>query len=413
MTSLRKVAKDIANLTLDKLREKEDVLVYHDIGFQSRIENNIFKIGKSEGLTEEAMYLLDIAKNVFLISETENKNTKVDFEGGTSLMNKVAERIAEMYTLADNHVDSIKDVLSCYSPLVPPQNLMQKVFKDAFVMDYLGKKGRQRLQLFYEELMLRGYSIGKHGWVDMISNFLNTSQVFTNYGSTHIQPGIDKLKKVVLKEKKEIEKRKDNILKKELNISDQEIKTLKKDLEKSKKRDDRGIQTLFRTTLKNHYTLNEMVDKKANIMITVNSIILSLLLGGIIGIEMPREADLTMLPKILLLPICGSSIFYAILSIRPVKTQGDFSESDIRNKQGNLLYFGNFHNMSFRDFEWAFLQLLNDKDYLYSSLIRDYYHLGEGLNKKYQYLRKSLNVFLYGLLVVVLIHFIIQISLIT
>ena len=173
------------------------------------------------------------------------------------------------------------------------------------------------------------------------------------------------------------------------------MKKLKKDLSKVKNRDDRGIQTLFRITLRNHYTLNAMIDRKANIMITVNSIILSLLVGGIISTEMSN--DLYRLISLGLLSItCMASIFFAVMSIRPNKTQGDFTEEEIRNRQGNLLYFGNFHNMHMRDFEWAFMQMLNDKDYLYGSLIRDYYFLGVTLSKKYRHMRISLNIFLFG-----------------
>jgi len=80
----------------------------------------------------------------------------------------------------------------------------------------------------------------------------------------------------------------------------------------------------------------------------------------------------------------------------PAKTQGDFSEEEIRSKEGNLLYFGNFHNMQLRDFEWGFLQLLNDKDYLYQSMIRDYYFQGIALNRKYKFIRTSLTIFLIG-----------------
>jgi len=361
-------------------------------------------------LKENVIPLLNISKNIALLTELENKTRVVDFEKREKAMDEVAMRMAEKFNIPEEAKQEIIENLHFFSPIATPTTQEQKVFWDAYVMDFIGSKGRARLQDLYEELMLRDFNLGKANWIDNLLGYLDQSQVHTEYGKQTIQKGIDKLKKSIEKEKKDLVKRNESLLKKELNISDVEIKKLKKDLEKSKGRDDRGIQTLFRTTLKNHYTLNEMVDKKANIMITVNSIILSLVLSGIIGIN-EAKIDLSLLPVVLLTFICGISIFYAILSIRPVKTQGNFSEEMIRNKQGNLLYFGNFHKMNFREFEWAFLQLLNDKDYLYGSMIRDYYHLGEGLNKKYEYLRKSLNMFLFGFLTVLLLHIVIRVSL--
>ena len=45
--------------------------------------------------------------------------------------------------------------------------------------------------------------------------------------------------------------------------------------------DSRGVQTLFRTLSRNHYHLLRMVDNKAGIILTMNSIIIFLV--GLIG----------------------------------------------------------------------------------------------------------------------------------
>jgi len=119
-----------------------------------------------------------------------------------------------------------------------------------------------------------------------------------------------------------------------------------------------------------------------------------MLIGGIFGSD--YSLTVQSVPIIILSITCISSIIFAIISIIPAKTQGDFSEEEIRSKEGNLLYFGNFHNMQLRDFEWGFLQLLNDKDYLYQSMIRDYYFQGVALNRKYNFIRTSLTIFLIG-----------------
>jgi hypothetical protein len=149
-----------------------------------------------------------------------------------------------------------------------------------------------------------------------------------------------------------------------LDISDKELKTLKENLNDNNNAVDiRTIQTLFRNTSKNHYTLNQMVDRKANIMISINAIINSLIIGGLLG-PSTTLLDVKLIPVFVLMIASSLSIFYAIMAINPNKTHGEFTEDDVRNKQGNLLYFGNFHNMSYRDYEWAMFEMNTAKSYL-------------------------------------------------
>ena len=81
------------------------------------------------------------------------------------------------------------------------------------------------------------------------------------------------------------------------------------------------------------------------------------------------------------------SIVLSVLATRPNVTKGEFTKEDVANKKVNLLFFGNFHQMSLKDFEWAMGEMMKDKDYLYGSLTKDLYFLGLVLNRKYSLLR--------------------------
>ncbi len=204
----------------------------------------------------------------------------------------------------------------------------------------------------------------------------------------------------LVKERKDIRKKEDAVLRTELGIDDEELKKLKGNLRAVQGRDNRGIQTMFRTTSRNHYTLSEMVDRKSNIMISVNAVILSLIIGNIFGDEF--AISLETLPLNVMMIASTLSIVFAILAIRPEKTHGKFTEKDVREKQGNLLYFGNYNSMSLRDYEWGMLQMLKDQDFLYSSMIKDLYFLGKTLDKKYKNIRKSLSIFALGVIFAVI-----------
>ena len=54
--------------------------------------------------------------------------------------------------------------------------------------------------------------------------------------------------------------------------------------------------------------------------------------------------------------------------------------------------------MSLSDYDWAMQEMLNDKQYLYSSMIKDNYFLGVVLAKKYKFLRISYNIFMFGII---------------
>jgi len=67
---------------------------------------------------------------------------------------------------------------------------------------------------------------------------------------------------------------------------------------------------------------------------------------------------------------------FAIITITPGKSHGESTEQEVREKQDDLLYFGNYCNMTFRDYNWGMLQMLKDSDHLYTSMIRDQHLLG-------------------------------------
>ncbi len=163
---------------------------------------------------------------------------------------------------------------------------------------------------------------------------------------------------------------------------------------------DRGIETMFRTTSKNHMELSSIADNKANIMISVNSIILSVLVSILIR-KLEEYPHLT-IPSIMLTFVCLTAIVFATLATRPNVSKGKFERLDIVNKETNLLFFGNFHRMSLKEYQWAMKEMLEDADYLYSSMIKDIYFLGVVLGKKYRLLRISYTIFMYGFVVTIL-----------
>ncbi len=390
-----------------KISEQSDTMVYHNIKFLNRLKKHINTIADSESLIEKEREMVLLGGMLGLVSLSEFKPVKdlkfkKNWKKIETWFDESASQLLKKYDYSDEEIEVVKKISISYGLIGRDVDRLPRVLLDAFSMDFINGNGKKRIKLFYQETLLRGITVSKTNWYDAAIEILKSSRCYTKYGETNILPKIADLTIELEKEKKQLEKKQDLLLKRELDISDEEFKALKKGFKEKGKKDERGIQTLFRTTSKNHYTLNEMVDRKASIMITVNSIILSVMVSGFVA-KVANSTSYYILPILSMTITALLSIWFAILAIRPSSTHGVFTEEEIRNKKGNILYFGNFHGMHERDFEWAMLQMMNDGDYLYSSIIKDIYHMGRNLDKKYKYIRRSLNSFMIGLILAVVL----------
>lgn len=167
-----------------------------------------------------------------------------------------------------------------------------------------------------------------------------------------------------------------------------------------KEKPDRGIETLFRIASRNHMQLSNMADSKAHILLSINSIIISVVLS-VLAKRLEQSAYLV-LPTIMLLVVCLVTIVFAVLTTQPKISKGIFTKTQVAKREANLMFFGNFHNMDLQTYEWGVQEIMNDKDYLYSSMTRDVYYLGKVLASKYRYLNMSYKVFMFGLIASVL-----------
>lgn len=175
----------------------------------------------------------------------------------------------------------------------------------------------------------------------------------------------------------------------ELGIDKKKLNELTKKLSKVSPRAERGTETLFRLTSKNHYTLNTMVDRKANIMISINAIILSIMIGTVMN---QLNADPHLVYPLILITLTNIiAIAYAVLATRPDLSHGNDHEGS------GLLFYGNFHEIDEQTYVNGMQKLIYGGDDLYKAISKDIYHLGQRLKVKFGYLRKAFNVFAIGI----------------
>ena len=307
---------------------------------------------------------------------------------------------------------TIQTVANCIRATKLPQNpttLLEKIVADADLF-HLGtsKFGEINKVIRKEFIALHNIDISKEEWRIKTIRLLETHQYHTDYARLLLSDTkakhLEKLQEKVAEKNPEFKNAKPVTPAIQPQTVKPKLKPLipedEDDKFKRKNRPDRGIETMFRITSGNHQRLSDMADSKAHIMISVNSIIISVLLSVLLK-NLEQFPQYT-IPAMTLLSISLVTIVFAILATRPNIPGGTFTQTDITEKRVNLLFFGNFFRMSMDDYTSGMLQMMDDRDFLYRSLIKDVYSQGVVLGTKYQRLRISYNVFMYGLIVSVI-----------
>ncbi len=287
-------------------------------------------------------------------------------------------------------IEKIKNCILATRKSANPTNLNEKIICDADLWN-LGtdtfsdnqKKVRQELSL------LEGREIDKDAWRNNIIELLTTHQYFTDYAINMLQSKKEEnLNKLIEKKVKKLNKEQEAPIKKKKGKDiDPNIPT-------------RGIETMFKVTIHNHLELSSMADAKANIMISVNSIIVSVVLSVLV--RRLEEYPNMIIPTLILLTVNVLTIVFAILAVRPKILKGTITEEDFKSKKANLLFFGNFNNMSLEVYTRRMKEMMREKDYLYENMINNIYFMGIVLIKKYRWLRVAYNIFMYGFILAIL-----------
>jgi hypothetical protein len=159
---------------------------------------------------------------------------------------------------------------------------------------------------------------------------------------------------------------------------------------------NRGIETMFRSAYRVQMDLTSLADNKANMMISINGIIISIIIAAVAP-KLDANPWLLM-PSILFLIGTLISIVYAILAARPRVSHHPITLEDLRHSQGNILFFGNFANMKEHEFVEGMSELMRDKTVTYESMMRNIYGLGVVLNKKFALLQVAYTSFMLALI---------------
>ena len=155
-----------------------------------------------------------------------------------------------------------------------------------------------------------------------------------------------------------------------------------------------AVDNILRVNHGNQMRLGLMADAKANIMITVTSIVFSVTVANL-------DNEVMKWPLLTFACGCFLALLFAIFAIIPntdyPKIKGS-KEIDSDSPIFNPLFFGHFAHLDIHEYKEDYAKILMTDDSIYDSMAGDIFGQGKILAlKKYKYLKWSYNCFLTGM----------------
>lgn len=386
MTILEKAEDYVVSQLSKNLTDK---FFYHNLSHTQKVVNYVRILVEGEGVSPDDAQTIELAAWFhdigFIKSNKEHEKYSIE----------IAREFLQSEKIEETIIDKVERCIIATDKKVEPIDHLEKIMVDADCAHLGNKSFIEVSNLLREEWEQQGLmTFTDVEWIQENINFLSKKhRYYTDYAINNWQTTKDKNLAQLFKSQKKIKKVDDKN-----NLKAEEL-MLKK---KKASIPERGIETMFRVTLKNHITLSDIADTKANILLSVNAIIISLALSNLIPKLDNPSNEYLIIPTSVFIVFSLVSMGLSVLATRPNVTSGKFTKEDVNQKKVNLLFFGNFHKVKLEEFEWAMGEMMKDRDYLYSSMKKDLYFLGLVLHKKYKILRITYTIFLTGIILSVI-----------
>jgi predicted metal-dependent HD superfamily phosphohydrolase len=380
---LNRACEFVLKLFNEKLSKK---LVYHTFRHTTETVKEARILGEMHQLPPEQMEILLLAA---WLHDTGYVNT---YEGHEENSARIAASFLRAENYPEEKIELIAECITSSRIEDKTTELLANILLDADLAN-LGKENfeavAELLRVEWEIFLNRFYT--DFEWAQHQLDFLQRHKFRTEAGRQLFEEG------------------------RERNIQKQreKLKEASKDRKKTEEKEretlaqpKRGIETMFHSMYNNHMNLSGMADSKANMMISLNSIIMSVIITylgaktSMLGVQFTKNPIL-LVPVGSLLLASLASVIFAIMSAQPEVTSFAVKPAKVIPRKVNLLFFGNFTRLDLEDFQSGMHDIMRDKNTLYNNMITDIYYLGEVLKRKYALLRVSYTIFMIGLILTV------------
>ncbi len=365
--------------------ELDQTFIYHNYTHTDRVLRSVREIIENTKISKKDAEILELTA---LLHDTGYTKSRENHEEESV---KIATKFLKEQEADDKVIEAVSECIMATKFKDSPKTELGKIIRDADASHFGKKYFAEASEFLRKELEVQGIATySPSEWLnENIKVLTKQHEFYTDYALKNWQPRKEKNLSKLMKSKK----------KRKSKLNTEELKAKYKAQYKNES-PERGIQTFYRVALRNHIKLSDIADTKANILLSVNAIIISLVLANLIS-KLDTNAYLVY-PTAIFTLSCVISMVLSIIATRPNITRGEFTKEDVANKDVNLTFFGNFHKMELKEYEWAVSELLKDKNYVYTSLTKDLYFLGKVLERKYRILRVTYTIFMIGMIVSVI-----------
>jgi len=373
---VKKTEKYIKNLLAEQMNKN---FLFHTQGYAKKT------IGKAEKILEDSEVFKNDRNEILIATCFIHAGYAVDYNNHVEESVQLASNYLQDNNVDKDKIDKVLDLIRSAWNNKEPKSVSEKIVKDVRTWFYASEDFEEMLQLLRLELENFDKSVpDMDTWrLDYVEELRVKHRFYTEYAKENWQ-----------------EEKEDNILSLISRLQKAE-KTERKEVLKAKLKDEspqRAIQSLYRIELRNHIKLSDIADTKANILLSVNAIIISLLLANLLPkLDTPSNSYL-IYPTVIFVLFSIASMIMSVLATRPKVDNEDVVENEINKKDTNYLFFGNFHTMNVKDFKSKIRDIIKSQDTIYDSLSMDLYYLGKVLQEKYRLLRWTYTIFIIGII---------------
>ena len=353
------------------LKELPKDFLFHNLEHTLHVKRQCDHLCQAHNLGQEDWELLQIAALFHDVGYCKS------YEGHEEKSAELAEEFLNTISLDPTKIERVKALILATIVTHSPQNLQEQIIKDA---DLSGLASDNFVELNANLQHEWAVFIGRHyqpnEWYQETIDFMQEHEYYTSVARELYngpkKKNLKKMKKLLKKQPKSEKEDKPTTI-----------------------ADSRSAQMMFKTALRNHIDLTNIADNKANMMLSINAIVISITMPLVASNI--QDNSFLLVPASILLLTCVLSIIYATLATRPIKMDGLTSLNRLGTGQTNLFFFGNFYKMSNQEFRSGIKKVIADDDELESTIMNDLYYLGKALGNKYNRLRTCYGIFMIGI----------------
>ncbi len=401
MSKEKSIVKKALEFCYSFTESHADLFVFHNYKFVNESISVCKEIARAEDIEKEdyEMGLVALILNDMGIVNAENK----EIDNATLINDFVSAN-----EFSEKEKKQIEYYIDFFRTNKIPQNQAEEALRDGKDIHLGMPDALERLSLLRIELeKVKNKTYSDLQWDEFCKQYFITHSFYTRYATRQygavrsknyfeLEKRIDKLQADLNKERKYSEK-----------SGSEEILS------------DKESEDLFKIAFRNYLNLVALADRKAGLLIQVNSIIASVIiaffvrqsesLGADVLINQEEGVNIFVIPIAMILLVAAITILCGILASKPLE-RAYKREVNKMNSGKEHFFFGSFDRLDpdFKHVTWEkysadISQLFRgDKKSVFDELIKESFQVRKVLSKKFGYLDIAYKVFFGGLVICIL-----------